>query len=256
VSLRVVAVCAALVGVVGTMSAATAQTAIRIDDGEVAEQMEQVQRGLDRFIGGLGPAGRTADLTSLRTSASRMAAAYRPPTNNATDEVVRFLAQAKAVEAGLPVAQDMDGTGARWRPVVDTVVHLAQAYHIDWRVDAARWVPHRVSNQELRLACSSVRVAAHDLDETLGEMLEKDKAMDSTENARARRLLEALTSAVRDLLKAFEHYDDLSERLPRALRAAASLKPFMETDPGALRLQPQWQSVNLALGTIARGFGM
>jgi hypothetical protein len=269
VSPRVMTVCAALIGVALSMSSATAQTAIRIDDVEVGEQMEQVQRVLDRFIGGLRPPVRAAAaqggqggadvasaLNGLRTSAARMAAAYRPPTRNATEEVARFLAQAKAIQPGPALTPDGKAAEARWAPVVESFVYLGQAYHIDWRADAASWVPRRVSDQELRLAVSSLRVATHDLDGMLGSTLEKDKLMDRTERARATQLLKTLSSAIRDLLKAFEHYDDLSIALPRAQKAAAGLKPFMETYVGASPIQPQWQSANRALDTLAQGFGL
>ena len=80
--------------------------------------------------------------------------------------------------------------------------------------------------------------------------------MDRIERARAGQLLEGLSGAVHDLLKRFDRYDDLSAALPRTARAVASLKPLMETYAGASPSQPQWQSANRALETIAHAFGM
>jgi hypothetical protein len=268
VSLRVVAVCAALVGVMGSMPAATAQTAVRISDVEVAEQMEEVQQVLNRFIGGLrepqaalaragqGNADLTSALDGLKASASRMAAAYRPPARCATEDVARVLAQAKALDARRAFASESSASQARWGVVTQTLARLGQAYHIDWREAPAAWAPRRVSDRELRLAATSLDVAARDLDEMLGTTLERDMVMDRTERTRAAQLLKGLSTAVHDLLKRFEHHDDLSVALPRTVRAAAGLKPLMATYVGALPLQPKWESVNLALETIVQGFGM
>jgi hypothetical protein len=230
--------------------------------------MEQVQRLLDRFIGGASaPAGTMAGegqsesdgvptANTLRASAGRMASAFRPPARNATDEVVRLLGQARAFQAALVRLPDPKGAESRWAPVAEGLAELGRGYHIDWRADPAGWVPRRVSDQELRLATVSLRAAAEDLDEVLGATLEKDKVMDRIERDRARQLLAGLSSSVHDVLKALEHYDDLTIPIQRALRAAASLKPVMETHPGAPRSEPQWRSVNQSLETIARGFGM
>jgi hypothetical protein len=270
VSIRVATVWAALLGLAVSVSTATAQMAIRIDDAEVADQMEQVQRALDRFVGGPRPSERTAAamrggqgaadlrpaLNGLRASASRMAAAYRPPTRNATEEVIQVLGQAKAIESRLAAAAGVGGFEARWAPVAESLVQLGHAYRIDWRAASSDWVPRRVSDQELRLAAASLRVAAHDLDEMLGAVLDKDKLMDRTEHARAIQLLKSLSSAIHDLLKRFEHYDDLTTPIQRATRAAAALTPFMEAYPGADPVKPQWLSVNQALQAIAQGFGM
>ncbi len=99
-------------------------------------------------------------------------------------------------------------------------------------------------------------MSIRDLTERLGATLDTDKIMERTEKTRASQMLKGLSDAVHDLLKRFDHYDDLSTALPRTARAAASLKPLMETYAGALPSQPQWQSANRALETIAQGFGM
>ena len=266
-SLRFAAVCAALVA--AAASVATAQTAIRIDDVEVGEQMEQVQQALDLFIDGLKPQARTAvargagtetdlssALSSLRVSASRLTGAFRPPLRNATEEVVRLLAQAKALDARLAFGPETKGSEARWGLAVKSLAQLGQAYHIDWRATAAAWTPRRVSDLELRTAVSSLRATVDGLDEKLGDVLEKDKVLDRVEQRRAVQQLHALSDAVHDLRKAFDHYDDMSAVIPRAVSAAAALKPFVEHYAGGAAVQAEWQGANRALEAIAQAFGM
>jgi hypothetical protein len=261
------AACAALVGI--AVSTAAAQPAVRFDDWEVGEQMQQIQGALGRFAGALrtqsrdvatatgpGGAGLVAAIEELRASAARMAGAYQPPARNATDEVVRVLEQARALEAGLRVDADAGSPGLQWAAAAESLTRLGQAYHVDWRSDPAGWTARRVSDKELRLAASSLRASASDLGEVLGAALDRDKVTDRTEKERARKQLETFTDGVRDLLKGFDHYDDLSVVLPRALRAAASLKPLMDTYGGARTAGSQWENATRALETIARGFGL
>ena len=266
-SLRFAALCAALVA--AAASVATAQTAIRIDDVEVGEQMEQVQQALDRFIDGLKPEARTAvaggagneadlssALSSLQVSSTRLTGAFRPPLRNATEEVVRLLAQAKALDARLTFGPETRGSEAQWGLAVKHLTQLGQAYHIEWRADPAGWAPRRVSDLELRTAIASLRTSVDSLDERLGDALEKDKVLDRVEQRRAVQQLGAFSGAVNDLRKAFEHYDDMSVVIPRAVSAAAAFKPFVEHYAGGAAVRAEWQGANKALETVSQAFGM
>jgi hypothetical protein len=257
VSLRAIVVAAILV--VGAAPAAPAQVAVRYDDWEVVDQMEQVQRGLDRFIEATRPQGRpdlVTSLVGLRATATKVADAYRPPGRNAVDEVSQFLAQAKAIHVSLVVGPDASAAERSWAAVVTSLVRLGQAYRANWAADVGTWAPRRVSDQQLRPPVPSLRAAAADFTAALGHALEKDKRMDATEHARAVQLRSASSTTVRELLKRFEHYDDMSVALPRAAKAAAALKPFVDTYIGATPARPTWDSANRALSTIAEGFGL
>ena len=231
---------------------AAAQTAVRADDQEVRAQMEQVRRVLDRFIGSVDPQVRPAALTSLNAAAARMISNYRPPAATAAPMVADFFKQAKAFESASKAGST--GLPAAWADVVPWIVELGRSYQIDWRADPSGWVPRRVSDQELRLCVASLAAASEDLADVLGSVVKKDRVMDSVERHRTVRQLEELASAASDLLHRVTRYDDVSAVVPRLVKAAADLKPFISTYPAAAAVEGQWQSTLAAIETITLAY--
>ncbi len=231
---------------------ATAQTAVRADDLEVRAQMEQVRRVLDRYIGSVDPQVRPAALTSLKTAAARMISNYRPPAATAAPMVADFFRQAKAFESSLKAGST--GPPAAWTDLVPWIAELGHSYHIEWQSEPSSWVPRRVSDQELRLSAASLAAASEDLADMLGSVVKKDRVMDSVERNRTVRQLEALASSASDLLHRVTRYDDVSAVVPRLVKAAADLKPFISTYPAAAAVQGQWQSTLTAIETITLAY--
>jgi len=246
---------------------AAAQTFPRMNDEAVKKQMEQVQRGLDRFIDGMKPEIRNAVLKSeqseinvknaldeLKDSASKMKDRFNPPAASAGMEVATFLRNAKRFDTGLALRPGLSGADTKWADVVPEISKLAAAYHCDWAASPETWTPTRTSDGEVETAAKTLKKSAEDVVKQLGDAMKKDKTMDAAARTKANEQAAALAAAAKGLEDVLKSKGDPSAALVRVKTAGIDLRATIEGYGGSPKAKASWQSASSALEKLLRAY--
>ncbi len=248
--------------------AVQAQAPARVPDAEVKVLVEQVERGINRFVDGMNPQMRTAVLKSetseirvkevlddLKTAAKAAREAYAGPGGGAS-QVTAFLAMAKKFDAGLALRPGMSGADARWSDLVPTLGKLAEAYRVDWAGDPASWTGRRTSDAELKNSGAALKKTSEEFAKKFNDAVKKDKALDKAAKQNIAGQLAAFTAATKGVEELLKSGSDASMATTRALKAAADLETLMNNFSGKAAVSPAWAAVNATLNNVARAYGL
>ena len=243
-------------------------TTPRLSDKDVSNVMEQVDRGVGRFVDQMNPQLRATTfrgergeiqvsgfLKDLQASIKVMRDRFKPPRYSSGAEVLAFLRLAKGLDSMIAL-RPVQADEARWHDTVPLFTRLADAYRIDWNADVSTWAAGRISDGELQAAVSALKKASEAYGKDLKNSVNKDKGLDAARKMAATDALTALSTAIKSLQELINRRADSTVAGGRVVAAAVDVRTFADGYAGAAALAAKWSPAASALNTIARAYGI